>query len=176
MTPVPMKAMESDIFGEVSALTEDARPGTGDVFFSDRQSERPAPAGGLKIGKGPIGLMRPDKMVIYFPTRATLEDAMGRLLNRVAGAPAQGVPFSAPLDNDGLISFGFDPARANGRARMQAPSWRRWITDRLGASFAEARPDPAATPAWRRALDRLQLDGIDVDHWMPTANFGSECP
>src|ERR1041385_6686785 len=52
----------------------------------------------FKIGSGAIGLLRPDKFVAYFATRALLDDAADALRGELAGCDAHGVPFSAAAD------------------------------------------------------------------------------
>src|SRR5262249_32886599 len=56
----------------------------------------------LKIGRGLEGVLRPDKLVAYFPTFEALAAAAERLRSRLSRCGAQGVPFTAPIDDAGL--------------------------------------------------------------------------
>ena len=127
----------------------------------------------FKVGAGAAGLLRPDKMVAYFPDLEALLRGAEELRGRLAGVPAQGVPFTAGVDEDGLLSWGMDPPAA-----AQSPlwggreSWRFWLTNRLARALLAARAaGSAAAPAepWRFALARLRLEGVDVASWTPGA-------
>ena len=64
----------------------------------------------FKIGNDLSGLLRPDKLVCYFRSREQMKDAAGLLHDLLDGMPAQGVPFTAELAGEGLLSWGVDPA------------------------------------------------------------------
>ena len=121
----------------------------------------------FKLGSNVRGLLRPDKMVAYFNDRAALDEAGKRISRDLAGCPAQGVPFTAEFGCDGLLSWGIDPpAEIAVPAWLRQQSWRQWICNRLGAALAVAKHyQSQAVPAWRFALERLRLDGIDVTSW-----------
>jgi hypothetical protein len=124
----------------------------------------------FKVGRGIEGLLRPDKIILYFDDRAHLEET-GRLLERsLCGCPVQGVPFSAQLGVSGLLSSGVDPPLAHG-----ATSWRAWITTRLAASLTELRALPRDA-AVASALSRIRRAGVD-EAWVPSADaFRDEVP
>src|SRR6185436_9727256 len=63
----------------------------------------------LKVGADVEGLLRPDKIVAYFASLDDLRSAADGLAPRLQGCPAHGVPFTASLDDDGLLSWGVDP-------------------------------------------------------------------
>jgi hypothetical protein len=82
------------------------------------------------------------------------------------------VPFTAALDDDGLLSWGVDPPAAQHLLNWQPrESWRLWLTNRLANALLTARgtPAPTAKPRepWEYALERLRLDGVDTDTWAP---------
>ena len=60
----------------------------------------------FKVGCDPIGILRPDKLVIYFRDFTTLEQTARELSIRLSGCPAQGTPFTAAFGDDGLLSSG----------------------------------------------------------------------
>jgi hypothetical protein len=162
-----------------------ARPGTATckLYVSPRIEALPhafaavvdflaARGGGrFKIGSDAAGLLRPDKMVLYFDGREELLAAARRLEEALAGVPAQGVPFSAPIDAEGLLSWGMDPPVSERLLAWQEPeSWRLWLARRLAASLVAARDGASpGLPAWRFALERLRREGVDVDRWTPSA-------
>jgi len=125
----------------------------------------------FKIGNGPAGLLRPDKLVAYFTTREDLDEAAAMLRRELAGCDAHGVPFSAAIDDAGLLSWGVDPPE-NERALqwLGRDSWRLWVAKRLGSALAIAKSGSALEP-WRFAIERAQRHGIDVETWTPTVKL-----
>jgi hypothetical protein len=151
-------------------------------------------APGFKVGAGAGGLLRPDKIVVYFETFERLAAAAAALTERLAGVAPHGVPFTSEIAAGGLLSWGVDPPPAaefgalGGDSRR---SWRLWLTDRLARALIAAvaaggshagRVDAAGTGVgspvagaaagetmepWRFALERLRLEGIDTDSWTP---------
>ncbi len=128
-------------------------------------------AGTFKVGADAGGLLRPDKLVLYFDELEALLAAASELAGRLAGIPAHGVPFSAEIGGDGLLSWGMDPPRSEqGLAWQEQASWRLWVVRRLAAALLAAQGESAAemTP-WQFALERLRREGVDVDRWTPSA-------
>nr|ACI04488.1 hypothetical protein [uncultured bacterium RM57] len=128
----------------------------------------------FKVGDDAYGLLRPDKIVIYFRSFAALEETGRRIAARLVDCPAQGVPFAAALDGSDLLSWGVDPPRQSGvLAWQERESWRLWITNRVAVAMVAAKQSQNARLApWRFALERLRLDAIDTDTWTPMAGFG----
>lgn len=130
-----------------------------------------ARAGQFKVGADAAGLLRPDKIVAYFPSFESLGAAAETLTGRLAGAPAHGVPFTSEIGGGGLLSWGVDPPRSQ-RSWSEGESWRLWLTHRLARALLAARlaqaSDPAVEP-WRFALERVRLEGVDTDTWTPGA-------
>jgi hypothetical protein len=124
-----------------------------------------APA--FKWGAGLAGLLRPDKLVVYFGDRESLERVAGRVLAALAGIPAQGVPFTAEIGGAGLLSRAEDPLPGRaGTPDTGRQSWRQWVSGRLAESLTAAGEVPAGgAEPWQQALDRLRRDGIDPRSW-----------
>lgn len=122
-----------------------------------------------KIGCDLGGMLRPDKLVVYFRSFGDVRAAGDRMARALAGMQAQGVPFTADLAGDGLLSWGADPPRARfGAARHGGASWRTWVTRRLAEALVHAqRSGPDPVPPWRFARDRVALMGVDPVTWAP---------
>lgn len=121
----------------------------------------------FKVARTPPGLLRPDKLVAYFADAEAMHAAAGRLAAALADLPAQGVPFTAALDERGMLSHGIDPPGESAPGRPPV-SWRAWVADRLAGALLVARHSgPSAGEAWRFALHRLDLAGVDVAAWRP---------
>ena len=127
-------------------------------------AEADAPA--FKVGGTPRDVARPDKIVAYFRNRQRALECGELLCARLGGARVQGVPFSAEIGAEGLVSWGVDPADIPGREAQS--SWRRWVCRRLAQYLTAAVANPSPDmPAWRFALERLRLDGVDTTTWEP---------
>jgi hypothetical protein len=139
-------------------------------------AEVPCPS--FKVGCDAYGLLRPDKVVGYFADFADLQRFARALEPRLAGCAAHGVPFSAALTDDGLLSWGSDPPRDPARPQwLEAESWRLWITNHLARALLAARRDPAlAVEPARFALERLRLAGVDTETWTPVASIWGGTP
>jgi len=136
----------------------------------------------LKIGRELDGILRPDKAIVYFASLDDLHSAAARLRERFDGCPAHGVPFTAGITRDGLLSWGIDPPASS----ISRPSWRLWLAHRLAEELVEARSatvearsatvearSPTVEP-WRAALARVRLDGVDTATWVPEARLFAE--
>jgi len=128
----------------------------------------------FKVGWDAAGLLRPDKMVAYFWNFETLREAANRIAARLSGCAAQGVPFTAALVDNGLLSWGIDPVAEKGTLSWQErPSWRLWITNRLATALVAAKSaGNGGLEPWRFALERLRLENVDTDTWTPLETFG----
>jgi len=129
----------------------------------------------FKIGQDAAGLLRPDKLVAYFRTREELGDAAAALGRELSGCEGHGVPFTAGLDDIGLLSWGIDPP-ANERALrwLGRQSWRAWAVQRLGTALSMAKAArAAAVEPWRFAIERVRRHGVDVATWTPSASLWS---
>jgi hypothetical protein len=122
-----------------------------------------------KVGADVYGLLRPDKIVVYFERFADLQETAASLGERLKGCPPHGVPFTAELGAAGLLSWGVDPPAQDSRVpRLERESWRLRICNRLAAALVLAKSSKQrGISASRFALERLRLDGIDPDSWTP---------
>lgn len=130
----------------------------------------------FKIGHNAVGLLRPDKMVAYFTNRETLDEVAALLSRELSGCDAHGVPFTAGLDDSGLLSWGVDPPDSDVALHWRGrESWRLWVAKRLGAAMAMARASRTSTgiEPWRFALARARRHGIDTNTWAPSATLWS---
>lgn len=130
----------------------------------------------FKIGSDAAGLLRPDKMVAYFDRREELEEIADSLRARLAGCAAHGVPFTAAIDDDGLLSWGVDPPDSErALSWLGRESWRLWLATKLGAAlaFAKSESSRGATEPWRFAVERVRRLGVDVERWTPSDKLWS---
>ena len=112
---------------------------------------------GFKVGRTVDGVARPDKMVAYFASLDELRGGADRVRDEAAGCRPHGVPFTAGVTDDGLLSWAMDPPRdsqPNG-----PPSTRLELAD-LGLDAARRVP-----PRRSRTLTR-------VTRGEPVANRG----
>jgi hypothetical protein len=116
-------------------------------------------ASGFKVGSDLVGILRPDKFVVYFSGLDPLAEAAEKLRPRLEGLPAHGVPFTAEIAGDGLLSWGVDPPRT------EHTSWRVWLAHRLAGALLAAREE---SEPWRYALERIRLEGVDPQTWAPS--------
>jgi hypothetical protein len=132
-----------------------------------------AQVGHFKIGSDAAGLLRPDKIVLYFPNQERLFAVASELASLLKGTAPHGVPFSAEITSDGLLSWGMDPPQSERILAWQEPeSWRLWIVRRLAAAMIAAQTDARSSMApGQFALERLRHEGVDVDGWTPSASI-----
>jgi hypothetical protein len=124
----------------------------------------------FKIGEDASGLLRPDKLVLYFGSREELDRAANAILSRLSSCPAHGVPFTAGIDDAGLLSWGVDPPDSERTLSwMGRESWRLWLAGKLGdaIAFAKGWSTPLNVEPWRFARERVRRLGVDVDRWTP---------
>ena len=124
----------------------------------------------FKVGGTAHDVARPDKIVAYFRTQERALECGALLCTALDGARVQGVPFSAELGADGLVSWGVDPAEIPGRPPQS--SWRRWVCRRLAHYIdAAAMNPPSHVEGWRFAFERLRLDGVNTTTWEPSVSM-----
>lgn len=128
----------------------------------------------FKVGSEASGICRPDKLVVYFDRLDDLQAGAAVLREHLDGCPAHGVPFTAAVTHDGLLSWGADPP-ARSSARGDSSSWRMWVTERLAEYIVVARSaGRSGLEPWQFALERLRLSGIDTDSWVPASGMWPE--
>ena len=129
----------------------------------------------VKVGSDAHAVYRPDKLVAYAVDLAQLDALATRLLPRLSGARAHGVPFTAERSEDGLLSWGMDPplaetapnASANpGASRM---SWRQSCAEVAAAGLHRASDRDVGT-ATRMAKAWLWVNDIDPQTWAPVSS------
>jgi hypothetical protein len=147
-----------------------------DAFLATMEVASALKAPRFKVGKDVYGLLRPDKIVVYFDRLEQVQEAADRLQRRLGGCPAHGVPFTAELAGDGLLSWGTDPPRERQALDWQErESWRLWLTNRLATALlaAKAARSQAVEP-WQFALQRVGLEGVDTQSWTPAQSIWRE--
>lgn len=126
----------------------------------------------FKLGGDAHGMLRPDKIVVYFSEWSDLQRVASRLGPQLRGIEPQGVPFTCAMENTALLSWGMDPPRAEKiLSWREAESWRLWISNRLAVYLLTAhatRSRRTRISAAEFAMERLRFDGVDVDTWAPT--------
>ena len=121
----------------------------------------------FKVGRTAFGLLRPDKFVGYFDTLEQVREAAELIRASSAGISAHGVPFTAAIDAEGLVSWGMDPPRFEQvMAWQEYQSWRQWVTERIAVYTLSARESGAESAA-DFARQRINLDGVDTSTWSP---------
>jgi hypothetical protein len=130
----------------------------------------------FKVGKDVYGLLRPDKIVVYCDRFEEVQEAADRLQQRLSGCPAHGVPFTAELAGEGLLSWGTDPPRGRQALDWQErESWRLWLTNRLATALLAAKAAQSrAVEPWQFALERVRLEGVDTQSWTPARSIWRE--
>jgi hypothetical protein len=128
----------------------------------------------FKVGADAHGLCRPDKLVVYFDRLDELQLGAADLRDRLRGCPAHGVPFTAAVTADGLLSWGADPP-PTGTEGTEVSSWRQWVTGEIAQYLFLAQGERSnGSEPWQFALARLQLSGIDTDTWAPRSEAWPE--
>jgi hypothetical protein len=133
----------------------------------DALTATPAPR--FKVGAGAAGLLRPDKIVVYLRDAIELSEVAAALSTALDDVRPHGVPFSAELAGDGLLSWGGDPPVETGPVGGGEESWRSSVCRRLAEHLAAAQAAPVRRiePA-TYALARLAADGVDVAEFAPS--------
>ncbi|MFY9826913.1 MAG: hypothetical protein WAM82_36505 [Thermoanaerobaculia bacterium] len=113
----------------------------------------------FKIGLDAAGLLRPDKLVAYFPSFERLAAAAEALTGRLGDTPAQDVPFTSEIAAGGLLSWGVDPPAEGPWSGRE--SWRLWLT--LAIADVEKRRDRAPEVQKRVQLPADPLLHVPAD-------------
>lgn len=110
--------------------------------------------------------LRPDKIVVYYPDRESMESAAKELASDLHGFATQGLPFAPRVRGCPNILWGIDPPGATGLPWAEERSWRHWACSRLG--FAIVRTGAADDNVRLSQVgQRLNADGVDVSTWAP---------
>jgi hypothetical protein len=138
------------------------------LAFAEALAEGPG-VRGFKVARDVSSLCRPDNVIAYFSRLEDLSSGAARIKDYLSGCKARGVPFTAEVTRDGLMSWGIDPPECHS---PHASSWRLWVVDRLAEYLLAAKTAGDAEP-WRFALDRLSIDGVETGTWVPTNRNGA---
>jgi len=124
----------------------------------------------FKTGTDRHGLLRPDKFVTYFHSLEDLGHASIMLKEELADYQAQGVPFTAQLDDKGMISWGIDPANKDVLENFEGGSWRASVSEKLASAIVQAKGEGLAKDkALEFVLNKISLEGIDPINWIPAS-------
>lgn len=138
-----------------------------ELFAEDR-------AAALKVGGTVEQLLRPDRLVVYFGPDHDLREFAASLASVARTRTPHGVPFTADLGHDGLLSWGVDPPA---RLWIGGRSWRRTVTTALGSALvmaASERLTEAEATIFAKA--RASLQGIDPRTWQPWGAEPTDAP
>jgi hypothetical protein len=128
----------------------------------------------FKVGTTLPGILRPDKLVVYVRDEPGLWQVAGELSAALEGIEAQGVPFTAPIDSAGLLSWAVDPeAHALLGPDDQPWSWRTAVVGRLADAISGATGKARDDVVANFALERLRLEGIEPIGWRPGEDWSS---
>lgn len=123
----------------------------------------------FKVGGTTAGVLRADKIVMYFDSSDAADLAAQGLAERLGPMPAQGVPFSGQVGPTGIVSRGAD---RNGL------SWRLMVCQLIADSLVrQAGAAGAAEPTPVDQLVQLALadarrSGLDTDTFAPGRSVG----
>ncbi len=121
----------------------------------------------FKTGINQDGMLRPDKFVIYFHEYEHLHEAAALLNTQLKEYPVQGVPFTAQLDDTGLLSYGIDPP-GNNKLDSQGGSWRAHVAEKLAVAVLQAKEAQLdAKDAYEYIINKIYLEQIDPHTWVP---------
>jgi hypothetical protein len=112
----------------------------------------------FKIGAELAYLARPDKLVIYFSSREETLRVGRVLVPALREFPAHGVPFTGPLDERCLLSWGMDPPHGSGPQR----SWRVWLAERMAHAMTRASPEKQVAAALS-CVESLVVDAVSFE-------------
>ncbi|SDE89029.1 hypothetical protein SAMN04487996_107296 [Dyadobacter soli] len=137
-----------------------------DVFDKTVRVLAASGAFSFKVGMNREGLLRPDKFVAYFTAFDDLLTTAERLALVLKTYNAQGVPFTAPLDESGMLSWGMDRATDEILKNIEGGSWRATVTEKLAASIALSKTEKLGQEERIDfVLKKMMLEGVDTTTW-----------
>jgi hypothetical protein len=132
--------------------------------------------GSFKVARGVAGLLRPDKFVAYFEGLDHLRHVAAALSAALEPCPAQGVPFTAEISADGLLSWAIDPPSGERRPGSSLrESWRYRVTSQLAGALVGAQSVAIGVDPFEYALDRIGMEGVDPRTWAPAGTVRLRC-
>lgn len=135
------------------------------VFAFVRGTLRHSGASMAKVGRDLPGLLRPDKLMIYFPALAAALAYGRHLRTSLTTEKAHGVPFTFQIGHTSLVSLGVDPPQ-NPTANR---SWRMVVTRHLAWAILQTRRIDPDDPL-PMIHDLLRQNDIDPCRWLPTGS------
>ncbi|MDB5007776.1 MAG: hypothetical protein JWP45_2169 [Mucilaginibacter sp.] len=122
----------------------------------------------FKIGKGVHGMLRPDKLVLYFQSMEAMLSVANELRHSLNGVDAQGVPFTNPTDTGALISWAIEP-NAISVNYEGVTSWRMYVSKCISRSM-KLSAFMYGDHSVASVLKRIRLNGIEPDNWNTILN------
>ena len=120
----------------------------------------------FKTGKTLHGLIRPDKVVVYFDNYTDLMEAGNTLKKGLSRFEAQGVPFTGQLDEKGILSWGVDPPGNELMPDFEGGSWRIKVTNAIASAILQTKGECLPlSDAREYVLQKISLEGIDTHTW-----------
>jgi hypothetical protein len=144
----------------------------GEAFQAVAAAANESAAHHFKVGNNVYGLLRPDKMVLYFHHFPDLQETAHKIMGKLSNCPVHGVPFTAELAGDGLLSWGIDPPAERTVPWLERESWRQRVTNQLATALLLAKSSGVTElPPWRFAIERLRLEGVETQTWTPSRSL-----
>ena len=126
----------------------------------------------FKIGGSLQGILRPDKLILYVRGEESVWSVARELSVVLRGCEARGVAFSAPIEDEGLLSWGMDPSAHSSVGFAGGCSWRTFIAQRIAAAMSRAAlVEDLSDQLIEFALARLRLEGIEPNGWRPASDW-----
>ena len=134
-----------------------------DVFRIVRGEAANSEAFFMKVGRNLTGILRADKLIVYFARFDLAFDFARRMSETLAHFESQATPFSFQVHPESsLVSMGVDPPRILG----ERYSWRLYMTSKLSLAIQGARRTKAKDP--RGYVNTyMGMLGIDTIDWRP---------
>lgn len=123
---------------------------------------------GFKTGADHHGIARSDKFIIYFSGYAEMKKAADMLTHFLEPFAAHGVPFTAALDDKGLISWGIDPPAAEVIQQLEGGSWRAGVAEKISSAIIQAKSNSLDKKgSFDFVYQKMLTEGINPLTWTP---------
>lgn len=127
----------------------------------------------FKVAATRADLLRPDKLVFYFPDCGSARAAAGHLDRLLNSLPGHEVPFTASFSTLRRATWGADPPALRGsQLAGLGSSWRLWVCERLAAAICDGHAQGLRDDSLHGFVSaRLLHGGIDTAAWAPIARL-----